>query len=116
MNDKFQVAISYSNFQEYTDIGYLEYSEKDKAATVFLKSKKAITAASEFFKKKLTIQIPHKTMQDFTSITINPLENLENFKLALTRLWESTHVYVDWSRPVEYARTHPHLMNDCKTK
>ena len=27
------------------------------------------------------------------------LESLENFKLALTRMWEAIDVQVDWSRP-----------------
>ncbi|TCS78165.1 hypothetical protein [Pectinatus cerevisiiphilus] len=103
IGNNFRVAVSYSTFIEYSDVGYVEYNIEDKRADVFLKSERAVAAAKEFFAKKLTLQVPHKTMQDFTQITIKPLESLESFKLALTRLWENTHVYVDWSRPVEYA-------------
>lgn len=102
MEKKFCVAVSYFTLGDYSDVGYVEYSAENKAAEVILKSEQAVAAVKEFFSKSLTLQVPHKTMHDFTSITIKPLENLENFKLALTRLWENTNVYVDWSRPVEY--------------
>ena len=32
----------------------------------------------------------------------------ESFTLALTRLWNETGVQVDWSRPVDYVKEHPH--------
>ena len=43
-------------------------------------------------------------MHDFTTITINPLDDVETLQLALTRLWEATDVHVDWSRPVDYVK------------
>ena len=45
---------------------------------------------------------------DFTEETIEPWSSKENFQLALTRLWENTDVHVDWSRPVDYVKAHPH--------
>ena len=44
---------------------------------------------------------------DFTQETIDPQGDRASFELALTRLWEATQVHVDWSRPVEYVKTHP---------
>ena len=45
---------------------------------------------------------------DFTEETVDPLADVESFKLALTRLWNNTQVTVDWSRPVDYVKAHPH--------
>lgn len=106
MGNIFEVAVSFTTPTDYSDIGYIEYSEEKKSANVVLKSEKAVKAVKKFLSTTMTLQIPHKTMQDFVPITINPLESLESFKLALTRLWEHTNVYVDWSRPVDYIRAH----------
>lgn len=102
MENVFRVAISRYDLKDYSDVGYIEYNIADKKADIFLKSEEAVQTVKNFFAKALTMQIPHKTAHDFTQVTINPLESLENFKLALTRLWENTNIYVDWSRPVEY--------------
>ena len=51
--------------------------------------------------------VPHETLMDFTPEEIDPLADVESFKLALTRLWNETKVHVDWSRPVDYVKAHP---------
>ncbi len=102
MENMFRVAVSYYALDDYSDVGYVEYNIEDKKADIFLKSEEAVKAVKDFWGKALTMQIPHKSLHDFTSVTIKPLESLENFKLSLTRLWENTNVYVDWSRPVDY--------------
>ena len=44
--------------------------------------------------------IEHATGLDtYERLTVKPLESLDNFKLALTRMWEAIDVQVDWSRP-----------------
>jgi hypothetical protein len=48
------------------------------------------------------LKASHETLRDFTKEKIQPLSSMENFKLTLTRIWESTDIYVDWSRPVDY--------------
>ncbi len=106
MNNTFRVAVNWYDFETYNDIGYIEYYIQEKKADIFLKSEQAKKSVTDFLAKSLTLQIPHKTMHDFTSVTINPLDNLDNFKLALTRLWEYTNVYVNWSRPVDYVIEH----------
>ena len=52
--------------------------------------------------------MPHETLMDFTKETVTPLADRESFELALTRLWNETGVQVDWSRPVDYVKAHPH--------
>ena len=38
-------------------------------------------------------------LDTYERVQVKPLESLENFKLALTRMWEAIDVQVDWSRP-----------------
>jgi hypothetical protein len=40
-------------------------------------------------------------LQTFHAKTVVPTDSLDSFKLALTRLWQHTGIYVDWSRPPE---------------
>ena len=60
-----------------------------------------------WIRQPLTLEVPHETLMDFTQETIDPQGDRASFELALTRLWEATQVHVDWSRPVEYVKTHP---------
>ncbi len=108
-NNIFSVAISNFDYSHYRDVGYLEYDSEKKSVEIFLQSEELKEKAQKFFASDLTIQVPHETMHDFTTTTIKPLADLESFKIALTRLWENTDIYVDWSRPVEYVREHPTL-------
>lgn len=36
------------------------------------------------------------TVRQFVTKTLDPLENLDNFKICLTRLWFNTDVLVEW--------------------
>ena len=38
-------------------------------------------------------------LDTYERLNVKPLESLDNFKLALTRMWEAIDVQVDWSRP-----------------
>ncbi len=105
-NGKFLVAASCFTAQKYDDTGYIEYDPETKSVQIFLKNKAAIEKAMEYLHQPQTMQIPHHTMNDFTTITIEPLANVDNFQLALTRLWEYSNVYIDWSRPVDYVIAH----------
>ena len=102
MATSFSVAVSYGK-----DLGYIEYDAENKRATVNMEGEgKALTEA--FLGKTHVIKIPHATLMDFTDETVDPLADEASFKLALTRLWNETKVHVDWSRPVEYVKEHPH--------
>ena len=99
MENKYSVAISC-----HDDLGYMEYDESTQTVDIILANEAAKKRVEEFLHTDLTIQIPHETLHDFTTVTINPLENTEMLQLALTRLWETTDVHVDWSRPVGYVK------------
>lgn len=95
MGNIYRVAVHYNE-----DNGYLEYAIDEKIVKVVLKTTEKKTAVEEYFAVEHEINVPHETLMDFDKVKIQPLSSLENFQLALTRLWGITGVYVDWSRPV----------------
>ena len=99
----FEVAISYQE-----DLGYIEYDATAKKASVVLANEEGRHLTEEYLATPRAINIPHETLMDFTEETIDPLADVESLKTALTRLWNHTGVHVDWSRPVDYVRLHPH--------
>ena len=103
METAFSVAISYEK-----DLGYIEYDAASKAATVTLANDKGRKLTEDYLHSIHEISIPHETLMDFTAERIDPLADVESLKTALTRLWNQTGVHVDWSRPVEYVKLHPH--------
>lgn len=103
MDEKFSVAISYGE-----NLGYVEYDDAQKKIIVVLDDEEGKRKVEDFLTKIHEIKIPHETLLDFTSEKINPQADVESLKIALTRLWEATGVHVDWSRPVEYVKLHPH--------
>ncbi len=103
MDEKFSVAISYGE-----NLGYVEYDDANKKIIVVLGDEEGRRKAEDFLTQIHEIKIPHETLLDFTAEKINPQADVESLKIALTRLWEATGVHVDWSRPVEYVKLHPH--------
>ena len=82
MSDTYSVAISYGDV-----LGWIDYDAASRSATV---------------------NLSHETLMDFTKENVTPLADRGSFELALTRLWNETNVQVDWSRPVDYVKAHPH--------
>ena len=103
MKEKYSVAISYKDA-----LGYIEYDAENKKAVVTLAEEEGKKKTEEFLNQIHEIEIPHETLLDFTAEKINPQADVKSFQIALTRLWEATGVHVDWSRPVEYVKLHPH--------
>lgn len=99
----FSVAISYNNA-----LGWIDYDADARKAEVHLGDAKGKELAETYLATTHQINIPHETLMDFTHETVDPLADEDSFKLAITRLWNETKVHVDWSRPVEYVRKHPH--------
>lgn len=99
----YSVAVSFKNA-----LGYIEYDDQNKTASVVLDNEEGRALAEKFLHTIHEILIPHETLLDFTRESIDPLASVENFKVALTKLWEATGIHVDWSRPVEYVKLHPH--------
>lgn len=103
MSNKFSVAISYNNA-----LGYVDYDGENKTIAVTLGDEEGKRLAEEYLAEKHDINVPHETLRDFTTETVVPNADVRSFQLAMTRLWEATGVYVDWSRPVDYVKAHPH--------
>lgn len=92
----FKVAIHYGA----DDRGYVAYDTETKELSVSLPNQEWADKVSAFLKQDHSIA--HAMGLDtYQELDIDPLESLDNLKLALTRLWEATEVQVDWSRPVE---------------
>ena len=103
MADKYSVAISYRNA-----LGYIEYDAAAKTAEVVLGDDEGKQMVEDYLRQTHDIKIPHETLMDFTTEKIEPLASQENLQIALTRLWNTIGVHVDWSRPVDYVKLHPH--------
>lgn len=92
---KFTVTLNYKG-----TYGFLEYDEATKSVEVTLSLPEEKAKVEEFLKRPLTLDLLEgKTIYDFTTKTLNPLESLENLKTCLTRLWVNTGVLVEWSMP-----------------
>lgn len=103
MSEKFSVAISYKE-----NLGYVEYDAESKKISVTLAEEEGKRKAEDFLSVTHKIAVPHETLLDFTEEEINPQADVKSLQIALTRLWEETGVHVDWSRPVDYVKAHPH--------
>ena len=103
MSDTYSVAISYGDA-----LGWIDYDADARTATVNLADEKGRAAAEAFLAQDHEVEVPHETLMDFTKENVTPLADRESFELALTRLWNETGVQVDWSRPVDYVKAHPH--------
>ena len=103
MEKNFSVAISYGE-----NLGYVEYDETEKKVKVVLGDEEGKKKVEEFLSRVHEIKIPHETLLDFTSEKFDAAESADSLKIVLTKMWEETGVHVDWSRPVEYVKAHPH--------
>lgn len=103
MKENFSVAISYKD-----NLGYVEYDGAAKKIYVVLGDDDGKRKAEDFLSTVHKIAVPHETLLDFTEEIINPAADELSLQIALTRMWEATGVHVDWSRPVEYVKAHPH--------
>ena len=56
--------------------------------------------AESFLAQRHIIRKDGAGLLDFSEVDILPADNVENLELVLTRLWQKTGVFVDWSRPV----------------
>ena len=101
--ENFSVAISFKG-----SLGWVEFDETTKKVIVTLGDDEGKELAEKFLTRSHEIKIPHETLLDFTTEKIDPNLSAENLKIVLTRLWEATGVHVDWSRPVDYVKAHPH--------
>lgn len=96
MENIYRVAVHYNDA-----LGYVEYNQATQTINVVLDDEAAKAKAEEYFATAHEISVPHATLRDFTKQTIIPANSLEEFKLALTRIWGTIQLHVDWSRPLD---------------
>ena len=103
-NNKFSVAIHYGD-----TLGYVEFDGDAHRAVVTLSDEEGKKKTEEYLSATHEIAVPNMTLMDFETKTIDPLADVRSFQIAMTRIWEETEIYVDWSRPVEFVKKYPTL-------
>ena len=78
MSDTYSVAISYGDV-----LGWIEYDGSARRAEVHLADEKGRTVVEEYLARDHELEVPHKTLMDFTKETITPLADKESLTLAL---------------------------------
>jgi hypothetical protein len=95
MDKLFKVAIRYND-----QYGYIAFNPENKQLTVALPNEAKRREAEEYLTTPKKIWAAKDSLLEFEHRDIVPNESLDSLKLALTRIWEATEVFVDWSRPV----------------
>lgn len=96
VGDFYRVAIQYENA-----IGYIEYDIARQLIKVVLPHAGKKQEVEKFLTGERTISVSKESLTDFVPVIVLPTASLEDFQLAVTRVWEATDVHVDWSRPVK---------------
>ena len=96
MNDRiFKVVIHFA-----AEYGQVEYDEVTKTARVVLADAEKRQAVEKYLGESHVIQnADGEDLRTFHPKSLVPTDDLDSFKLALTRLWHHAGIYVDWSRP-----------------
>lgn len=96
MSDRmFKVVIHFA-----AEYGRVEYDKEEKSIRVVLNDTNKKEAVEKYLSEPHVIQnADGQDIHTFHPKSLKPAESLESFKLAMTRLWHNTGVYVDWSRP-----------------
>ena len=82
--------------------GQIEYDSDNKTFRVLLDDIEKKRSVEQYLNESHAIKnADGNDLMTFHAKSVFPVESLECFKLALTRLWQFTGVYVDWSRPPE---------------
>ena len=82
------------------EYGQVEYDANKKTFRVLIDNQAKKQSVENYLSQSHQIhQADGDDLQTFHTKTVVPTENLESFKMALTRLWQHTGIYVDWSRP-----------------
>jgi len=95
MNNLFQVAIHYDN-----DNGFIEYDCASKTIKVQLEDAAKRQEVEAYLSTTQVIRAAQHTLVDFMEWQAKPNEDVRTLQLTLARLWVTTGVHVDWSRPV----------------
>ena len=80
--------------------GQIEYDVAEKTVKVVLDDAEKRQAVEKYLSTRHVIEnADGPDLRTFHAKSLIPTESLDSFKLALTRLWHHTGIYVDWSRP-----------------
>lgn len=91
----FKVAIHFA-----AEYGQIEYDPRQKSVRVILADPDMRQAVENYLATPHVIEdADGADLLTFHAKRIVPTEDLASMKLALTRMWHHTKVYVDWSRP-----------------
>ena len=90
----FRVAIHYG----VNSNGVLSYDTDTKTVTVDLPEQEWVDKVRAYLNEERPIENA-TGLDTYERLQVKPLDSLDNFKLALTRMWEAIDVQVDWSRP-----------------
>lgn len=81
------------------EYGQVEYDANNKTFRVLLSDEQKRQAVENYLSQSRVIDTADgEDLQTFHARTVVPVDSLDGFKLALTRLWQHTGIYVDWSR------------------
>lgn len=94
MSELYRVAVHYGN-----DNGFVVYDPNTKTIKVDLANDTKRREAEEYLAKEHIIAVAHNDIRDFREQKVIASQDVESFKLALTRIWEAIDLHVDWSRP-----------------
>lgn len=89
-----KVALDYQNLD-----GVVCYDEMTRTIRVELADEERCRAVRDYLAKPVTLNLPGPTCADpYVETSVNAADSVDDFTLALTRLWEKTGVLVQWSR------------------
>ena len=96
MNDRiFKVVIHFA-----AEYGQVEYDAATKTVRVNLADAEKRQAVEKYLTEPhVILNADGDDLRTFHPKPLVPTDDLDSFKLALTRLWHHTGIYVDWSRP-----------------
>ena len=89
------VAISYEKA-----LGWIDFDAASHKATVNLDNAEGKKLVEDYLSTTHKINVPHKTLMDFTEEIVNPLADIESFQTAITRLWNETQVLLIGAVPL----------------
>jgi hypothetical protein len=82
------------------EYGQIEYDTHEKTIRVLINDQDKRQSVEKYLSEPHVMDSADGSdLRTFHSKNVKALEDLASMKLALTRLWQHTGVYVDWSRP-----------------
>lgn len=92
----YKVAIHYD-----IECGQVEYNLQTREISVVLGHSQKKRAVEEYLATTHTMPVADgDDLVTFHTRQLQAKDSIESFKLVLTRMWQKTGVFVDWSRPV----------------